>query len=109
MEEDLIGREEAGRLVRAFRPDLQLLRLWPLAGAVSSQVTGIEVQGADGVHCILVLRQYGPANLEAVPQSADCEYRLLRLLSSAGLPVPRPCLVDESRDRAFGVLADGIH
>jgi len=91
-----VSREQADRLVRAFRPDLQLLRVRRLAGAVSSQVTGIEVQGADGVRRILVLRQYGAARLEAVPRIADCEYRLLRLLSSAGLPVPRPCLADES-------------
>jgi aminoglycoside phosphotransferase (APT) family kinase protein len=92
----LVSCDQAGQLVRAFQPDLQLLRVWPLAGAVSSQVAGIEVEGADGVRRLLVLRQYGAANLEAVPHLADTEYRLLKLLSTAGLPVPRPCLADES-------------
>ena len=92
----VVSREQAGQLVRAFRPGLRLLRLWPLAGGVSSQVTGIEVQRADGACCTLVLRQYGAANVAAVPHLADAEYRLLTLLSAAGLPVPRPCLADES-------------
>jgi len=91
-----LSREQAGQLVRAYRPGLRLLRLWPLAGAVSSQVTCLEVQGADGARCTLVLRQYGAANLAAVPHLADAEYRLLKLLSAAGLPVPRPCLADAS-------------
>ena len=88
----VVSREQAGQLVRAFRPGLRLLRLRPLAGGVSSQVTGIEVQRDDGARCTLVLRQYAAA----VPHLADAEYRLLTLLSAAGLPVPRPCLADES-------------
>jgi aminoglycoside phosphotransferase (APT) family kinase protein len=67
-----------------------------MTGAVSSEVAGIEVEGTDGVRCTLVLRQYGAANVEAVPHVADNEYRLLKLLSAAGLPVPQPFLVDES-------------
>jgi aminoglycoside phosphotransferase (APT) family kinase protein len=92
----VLSHEQAGQLVRAFRPGLRLLRLWPLAGGVSSQVTGIEVQRADGGRCALVLRRYGAANVAAVPHLADAEYRLLKLLFAAGLPVPRPCLADES-------------
>jgi len=92
----VLSREQAGRLVRAFRPDLRLLRLRPLAGAVSSQVTWIEVQGADGGRCALVLRQYAAANPAAARHLAAAEYRLLQLLSAAGLPVPRPYLADDS-------------
>ncbi len=88
--------EQADELLHAFRPDLRLLRIWPIAGAVSSQVAGIEAQGADGLRCTLVLRQYGAANVAAVPHIAVTEYRLLKLLSEAGLPVPRPYLADES-------------
>ncbi|MGN6679717.1 MAG: phosphotransferase, partial [Streptosporangiaceae bacterium] len=88
--------EQADQLVRTYRPDLRLVRMRQLAGAVSSKVSAIEAEGADGLRCILVLRQYGAATLRAAPHVADGEYRLLRLLSAAGLPVPRPCLVDES-------------
>jgi aminoglycoside phosphotransferase (APT) family kinase protein len=82
--------------MRAYRHDLRLVRMWPLTGAVSSKVSAIDAQGADGLRCTLVLRQYGSAILQAEPRIADTEYRLLKLLSAAGLPVPRPYLVDES-------------
>jgi aminoglycoside phosphotransferase (APT) family kinase protein len=87
---------QADQLVRAFRPDLRLVRMRPLAGAVSSKVSAIEAEGADGRRCTLVLRQYGAARLRAEPGVASNECRLLKLLSAAGLPVPRPWLVDES-------------
>jgi aminoglycoside phosphotransferase (APT) family kinase protein len=63
---------------------------------MSSQVTGLEAEGADGARCTLVLRQYGAANLLADPHNAQTEYQLLKQLSEAGLPVPRPYLADES-------------
>jgi aminoglycoside phosphotransferase (APT) family kinase protein len=91
-----VSREQADRIVRAFRPGLRLVRVWPMAGAVSSRVAGIEVEGARDVRRALVLRLYGHANAEAVRHTADHEYRLLKLLRAAGLPVPRPFLVDES-------------
>jgi aminoglycoside phosphotransferase (APT) family kinase protein len=95
-QQTLASYEQADLLVRRFRPDWRVARIWPLAGAVSSQVSGIEAEGPDGQRHTLVLRQYGAANLQSDPHSADTEYRLLQLLSAAGLPVPRPCLVDES-------------
>ena len=72
-EEPLVSREQADHLLREFRPDLRLVRVWPMAGAVSSEVTGIEAQGAGGGRCTVVRRQYGAANVEAVPQIADNE------------------------------------
>jgi aminoglycoside phosphotransferase (APT) family kinase protein len=92
----LVSREQVDQLVREFRPDLQLVRVWPMAGAMSSQVTGIEAQAAGGLRCIFVMRQYGTANVQAVSQIAHNEYRLLKLLFAAGLPVPQPFLVDAS-------------
>src|SRR5262245_21648327 len=91
-----VNPEQAGRLVRAFRSDWRVVRLWPLAGAVSSTVTGIVAVGAGGVRRTFVLRQYGADILKGEPRIADAEYRLLKLLSAASLPVPRPYLVDES-------------
>jgi aminoglycoside phosphotransferase (APT) family kinase protein len=102
MSQPLVSREQVDQLVREFRPDLRLVRVWPMAFAVSSQVTGIEALGAGGLRYIFVLRQYGAANVAAMPHIADNEYRLLRLLSAACLPVPRPFLVDES-----GVVVPG--
>jgi hypothetical protein len=81
-EQPFASPEQAEQLVRGFRPDLRLVRIWPAAGAVSSQVAGIDAEGADGSRCILILRQYGTATVEAVPHIADNEYRLLKLLAA---------------------------
>lgn len=95
-ERPFVSSEQAEQLPRACRADLHLVRIWPLAGAVNSQVAGIEAERSDGRRCTLVLRQYGPAMMQAVPRIAHNEYELLTLLSAAGVPVPRPYLVDES-------------
>jgi aminoglycoside phosphotransferase (APT) family kinase protein len=88
--------EQAGRLLRSAWPDWRLVRTWPLPGGVSAQVSGIEAELPDGHRRVLVLRQYGAANLRSDPRAADTEYRLLQMLSAAGLPVPQPFLADES-------------
>jgi hypothetical protein len=63
---------------------------------VDSQVAGIEAERSDGRRCTLVLRQYGPAMVQAEPQIAQNEHELPNLLSAAGVPIPRPYLVEES-------------
>jgi aminoglycoside phosphotransferase (APT) family kinase protein len=95
-DQPFVGPDQAEQLLRTVRADLRLVRIWPLAGAVNSQVAGIEAERPDGGRCLLVLRQYGPAMVQAEPQIAHHEYELLNLLSAAGVPVPRPYLVDES-------------
>jgi aminoglycoside phosphotransferase (APT) family kinase protein len=85
------------RLLRALDPDLTLTSAQSLAGGVSAQVTRIDAALPDGTTDRLVLRQYGAANLSADPLSAQHEYQLLALLHEAGIPVPRPRYVDESR------------
>ena len=96
-DQPFITPEQAEEFLRAFRADLRLLRIWPLAGAVNSQVVGIAAERSDSRRCNLVLRQYGPAVIQAEPQIAHNEFELLTLLAAAGVPVPRPYLVDESR------------
>jgi aminoglycoside phosphotransferase (APT) family kinase protein len=91
-----LSAEQTGLLVRAIHPGARLVRVWAFEGAASSQVTGIEAELAGGSRAALVLRQYGAANLLSDPHSAQTEYQLLKQLSAAGLPVPRPYLADES-------------
>jgi aminoglycoside phosphotransferase (APT) family kinase protein len=87
---------QVSALVGAACPGWRVRRSWPMPGAMSARVTGIEAERPDGQLHLLVLRQYGAANLRADPRAAETEYRLLRLLLAAGLPVPRPYLADES-------------
>jgi aminoglycoside phosphotransferase (APT) family kinase protein len=88
--------DQARQLLAAARPGWRLLRIRPFAGATSAQVTAIDARQADGQPATVVLRQYGAANLRADPHAARSEFRLLRLLGSAGLPVPTPFLADET-------------
>jgi aminoglycoside phosphotransferase (APT) family kinase protein len=85
------------RVLAAIDPQLRLVTSQPLTGGVSSEVTAIDAVRPGGLTERLVVRQYGPANLASDPHSAVHEYRLLAVLRSAGLPVPRPRYVDESR------------
>jgi aminoglycoside phosphotransferase (APT) family kinase protein len=79
-------------VLAAIDPALRLTGSRDLAGGVSARVTAIEAARPGGGQQTLVLRQYGPANLAADPESAPHEFALLRLLHDAGLPVPRPYL-----------------
>jgi aminoglycoside phosphotransferase (APT) family kinase protein len=83
-------------LLHAIDPSLRLMTTRPLAGGVSAQLTSIDALQPSGQVDRLVLRQYGAANLRSDPHVAVHEYALLRLLHSAGLPVPRPRHADES-------------
>ncbi|MBD2869051.1 phosphotransferase [Paenibacillus sp. IB182493] len=66
-----------------------------LAGGVSAQVTELAVL-AGGRERQMVVRRHGAADLERNPRVAADEYKLLRLLRGAGLPVPEPYFADES-------------
>lgn len=83
-------------LLHSIDPSLRLITTRPLAGGVSAQLTGVDALLPSGQADRLVLRQYGAANLRSDPHVAVHEYALLRLLHSAGLPVPRPRHADES-------------
>jgi aminoglycoside phosphotransferase (APT) family kinase protein len=84
------------QLLRKVDPGLRLQCAWNLTGGVSAQVTAIAAMASDGQERILVVRQYGAADLRSNPHIAGTEYRLLALLHAAGLRVPRPYHADES-------------
>lgn len=78
------------RLLQRIEPQAALLRAWPLTGGVSARVTALEIALPDGETRRLVVRQHGAADLAHNPRIADDEFRLLRALHAAGLPVPEP-------------------
>lgn len=88
--------EAFGRLTQRLSPGGELLRVWSLSGGVSAQVHALQLRTVAGQVERLVVRQYGPANLAGNPTSAADEYRLLQLLTSAGLAVPAPVWFDQS-------------
>lgn len=77
-------------------PGGTLRRVWSLSGGMSAQLTALEVALPNGETQKLVVRQPNPAALRHTPHAAAVEYRLLRLLAAAGIPVPSPLWLDES-------------
>ncbi|CAM4145404.1 phosphotransferase [Deinococcus marmoris] len=77
-------------LIQKIRPAAQLLRSRTLAGGVSARVTALEIRKVDGQIEVLVVREYGPRDLQTHPDVARQEFNLLRALYAAGLPVPQP-------------------
>jgi aminoglycoside phosphotransferase (APT) family kinase protein len=85
-----------GRLAQRVDPESRLLRAWPLTGGISAQMTAFEIEQPDGRTKRLIVRQPGEATLQRNPDAAADEYRLLQLLSAAGLPVQTPHHLDEA-------------
>jgi aminoglycoside phosphotransferase (APT) family kinase protein len=85
-----------------------LLRSWPLNGGISASMTAFEVELPDGRRRKLIARRPNPYRFRQNPDAAAAEFRVLRALRAAGLPVqealypeprseatPEPCLVIE--------------
>jgi aminoglycoside phosphotransferase (APT) family kinase protein len=83
-------------VVQKFEPQSKLLRTWELKGGVSAQVTAIEIERPDGYTQKMIVRQHGSVDLEHNPHIAADEFKLLQLLHSTGLAVPRPFYLDQS-------------
>jgi aminoglycoside phosphotransferase (APT) family kinase protein len=86
--------ESLAALARMIEPRSKLLRTWELKGGVSAQMTALEMEQPDGSRRKLIVRRHGAAERTRNPQIAADEFRLLRVLRSAGIPAPRPHLLD---------------
>ena len=91
-----MDNEAFRRLVSKIDPGMRLLRVWPLIGGVSAQVTALEVLRAHGGIEKLVSRLHGPRDLGANPNIARDEFRLLQIVEAHGIAAPRPVFLDES-------------
>jgi aminoglycoside phosphotransferase (APT) family kinase protein len=93
------GQDDAfRRLVQRIDPHATLLRAWSITGGVSAQVTGLEIERADGQRLKLIVRRHGNVDLTRNPHIARDEFRLLEIAHAHGLAVPRPYYVDEACD-----------
>lgn len=88
--------EKFERLVQRIDPESRLLGAWELKGGVSAHVTAIEIERPNGRTQRLVVRRHGAVDLGHNPHVAADEFKLLRILRSAGLPTPEPYYLDES-------------
>lgn len=79
-------------------PQSRLLRAWDLPGGISVGMTALELQLPDGGTKKVILRRPNPQALERNPDAAADEFQLLRVLRSAGVAAPEPCLLDTSAE-----------
>ncbi|SEN32041.1 phosphotransferase family protein [Lihuaxuella thermophila] len=84
------------RLVHRKDPQSKLLRTWELKGGVSAQVTALEPECPNGQKKKMVVRRHGETDMKRNPHIAADEYKLLKMLQSAGLPVPKPYYLEPS-------------
>jgi aminoglycoside phosphotransferase (APT) family kinase protein len=91
-----LDEQKYARLARKIAPDATFLHAWTLHGGISAQVTAFEIAHADGRTQTLIARQHGAVDLAHNPNIAADEFRLLRLLRAAGMPVATPEYVDQS-------------
>ena len=82
------------RVAERIVPGSRFLRAWPLTGGISAQMTVMEVRQPDGREKRVIIRQPGGAT--PTRSAAAREFKLLQVLTAAGLPVPTPCYLDES-------------
>jgi aminoglycoside phosphotransferase (APT) family kinase protein len=83
-------------LVQRIDPRYQLLRTWSLKGGVSAQVTRLEILCPDGETKKWIVRQHGERDRQSNPHIATDEFKLLKILQSAGVVAPTPVHLDES-------------
>ena len=84
------------QLVQKIEPQSRLLRDWELKGGVSAQMTAIEIEQPDQQTKRMIIRRHGAVDLKHNPDIAADEFKLLRILRSAGLATPAPYYLDQS-------------
>jgi aminoglycoside phosphotransferase (APT) family kinase protein len=89
-------RENLEVLIQRIAPQSTLLGTWELRGGVSAQLMAFVIALPTGEMKKMIVRQPGEAARQLNPRVAADEFKLLQILTSAGLPVPAPYLLDES-------------
>lgn len=84
--------EDIAAALATHVPAARLRAVARLKGGVSADVFRLDLAMTDGVERSIVLRAMGKSGLESTQ-----EYALLSALRAAGLPIPRPICVDDSR------------
>lgn len=92
----LMDANKFGQLAQKIAPQCKLLDICELTGGVSARVTVLTVLQPDGKTKKMVVREYGTADPQRNSMIAADEFRLLRILQTAGLPVPMPYYFDQS-------------
>jgi aminoglycoside phosphotransferase (APT) family kinase protein len=76
----------------------RLVRSWSLDGGISTSMTAFEVELPNGRRRKLIARRPGSYRLRQNPDAAAAEFRVLRTLWEAGLPVPEALSLEPGAD-----------
>lgn len=84
------------RLIQKLAPQGKLLRVWPLKGGISAEMTAFEVALPGGQTRKMIVRQPGEGTLRRNPQAAEEEFRLLEITQALGLATQKPYYLDQA-------------
>ena len=93
---ELKEAEKFEQVVQKFYPQSKLQRAWKLSGGVSAQVTALEITQPDNSLQKMIVRLHGEVDFKNNPNIAADEFKLLQILHSEGLAVPKPYYLDPS-------------
>lgn len=95
---------DLARLVDELAPGGRLVRARRLRGGLGARMHVLDIERADGARFKVSLRRLDRVHRFATPEHVTHEYRILQLVEEAGVPAPRPLLLD-AEGRFFGVPA----
>jgi aminoglycoside phosphotransferase (APT) family kinase protein len=84
------------QIVQQVAPQSKLLRIWPLKGGISAEMTALEFERPDGRISKMIVRRPGAAALEQNPHAARDEFKRLHMTQSLGLATQTPYYLDQS-------------
>ncbi len=90
------------RLVEELVPGGRMVRARRLRGGLGARMQVLDIERADGTRLKVSLRRFVRAHRFSTPDHVAHEYRILQLVEEAGIPAPRPLLLD-AEGRLFGV------
>lgn len=91
-------------LIKRIAPGSRLLRTRQLKGGLGCRMDVLEIERADGSREKVSLRRFEGEHSFSITEHAEREFAVLGLVEAAGIPAPRPILLDANGD-LFGVPA----
>jgi aminoglycoside phosphotransferase (APT) family kinase protein len=91
-----ISTRQLQQIAQVIYPQGKLNHSQTLTGGISAQTIRLDIGLPDNQFQQIVLRQHGEVDRRLNPNIARDEFRLLTVLTDAGLPVPKPIYIDDS-------------
>jgi aminoglycoside phosphotransferase (APT) family kinase protein len=96
------SQEALARLAERLAPGSRVVRTRRLRGGLGCRMDALDIERPDGSRWRVSLRRFVRPRQRSSPQRVTREFEVLRLLERAGVPAPRPVLLDAPGEH-FGV------